>query len=135
MAKAAAAGTSEITVHLRPVELGSIEVKLDFGQDGQIRAAITAEKPQTLELLQRDSRDLEKALQDAGLQTGSNGLSFNLRGQGGGHGQQGRQQNFQQNFGGAARGIDGNDGAAARQFTFMATQGGVTPQGRIDVRV
>ena len=34
-----------------------------------------------LELLQRDARALEKALADAGLDSGSGGLEFNLRGQ------------------------------------------------------
>ena len=35
-----------------------------------------------MDLLQRDARDLERALQDAGLRADSGSLSFNLRGDG-----------------------------------------------------
>ena len=41
---------------------------------------VNADRPETLEALQRDARGLERALQDAGLRTDSNSLSFNLRG-------------------------------------------------------
>ena len=49
--------------------------------DGAVKAIIAVERAETFELLQRDARGLEKALQDAGLKTGSGSLSFNLRGE------------------------------------------------------
>jgi flagellar hook-length control protein FliK len=71
-----------VTIQLRPEELGRIEIKLEMSQDGKVRAAITADNPATLELLQRDARGLERALQDAGLRADASNLEFNLRGEG-----------------------------------------------------
>ncbi|MBL8705435.1 MAG: flagellar hook-length control protein FliK, partial [Rhodospirillales bacterium] len=73
--------------------LGRIDVKLEVGEDGRVTAQVRAEKPETLELLQRDARGLERALQEAGLRADSGSLSFGLRGenrQDGQHGQQAR---------------------------------------------
>ena len=56
--------------------MGKIDVKIELNDDGQLRAVISAEKPETLDLLQRDARGLEKALQDAGLKTDMNSLAF-----------------------------------------------------------
>ena len=76
------AGKEQINIKLHPAELGRIEVKLESGSDGTIRASISAERADTLDLLQRDARGLERALQDAGVKTDSGSLNFNLRGQG-----------------------------------------------------
>src|SRR3546814_9399756 len=73
---------------LHPAELGRIEVKLENASDGTLRAVISAERTETLDLLQRDARGLERALQEAGVKTDSGSLSFNLRGQGQNHEQQ-----------------------------------------------
>ncbi len=75
-----AAGQDRISIKLHPAELGRVDVRLDLGEDGVVRAALVAERPETLELLQRDARGLERALQQAGLQLDSGSLSFNLRG-------------------------------------------------------
>jgi flagellar hook-length control protein FliK len=72
-------GAGRIEIQLSPAELGRIEVRLELGHDGRVHAAIAADRPDTLDLLQRDARGLERALQDAGLKTDSGGLSFNLR--------------------------------------------------------
>jgi hypothetical protein len=42
-------------------------------------ATVTADQRHTLELLRSDARSLERALQEAGLQTDSGSLNFNLR--------------------------------------------------------
>ena len=76
-----AAGQSRISITLHPAELGQIDVKLNIGNDGAVKAIISIERPETFELLQRDARGLEKALQDAGLKTDSGSLSFNLKGE------------------------------------------------------
>jgi flagellar hook-length control protein FliK len=78
--RAVADGTSRITVQLNPVELGHVEVQLDFAQDGRVSATILADRPETLDMLQRDARALERSLQSAGLQTDGGSLSFDLRG-------------------------------------------------------
>ncbi len=83
--RAVVAGTDRMTLHLKPAELGRVDVSLEFGQDGRLKASIQVEKPQTLELLQRDGRALERALQDAGFKTDSGGLNFSLKGDGNFH--------------------------------------------------
>lgn len=80
LAGSAADGGGRITIRLNPEELGKVDVKLEIGRDGQVRALISADRPETLDMLQRDARMLEKALQDAGLKTGQNSLEFDLRG-------------------------------------------------------
>jgi len=97
--KAIAAGKDQITINLKPADLGRIEVKLEVGADGQVSAQVRAERPETLELLQRDARGLERALQEAGLRADSGTLSFGLRGENGPHGQNGANQNGDQRFG------------------------------------
>lgn len=80
LAGTAAGGGDRVTIRLNPEELGKVDVKLELGRDGLVRATISAEKPETLDMLQRDSRALEKALQEAGLKTDQGSLSFDLRG-------------------------------------------------------
>jgi flagellar hook-length control protein FliK len=82
VAKAAADGLDKINIKLKPASLGHIEVHLEVASNGHVHAVIAADKPETLDLLQRDARSLERALGDAGLRTDSGSLSFNLRGQG-----------------------------------------------------
>jgi len=72
-------GNSRLTVALHPVELGRVEVKLDIDKDKNVTATIVVDRPATLDMLRNDAKALERALQDAGLQTGSGSLSFNLR--------------------------------------------------------
>ena len=64
------------TARVVDAELGRIDVKMEFAENGHLRAVVSAEKSDTLELLQRDARALERALQDAGVKTDSNSLSF-----------------------------------------------------------
>jgi len=82
--KALSDGVDRISVKLNPAELGQIEVRMEIGPDGKFNAVFAADRPQTLELLQRDARELARSLQDAGLRADSGSLSFNLRGQGNG---------------------------------------------------
>jgi flagellar hook-length control protein FliK len=79
MQRAAQEGQERISIQLRPVDLGRIDVQLEFSHDGALRARVVAESAQTLDMLQKDSRQLEKALQQAGVQTDGNSLSFSLR--------------------------------------------------------
>lgn len=79
--KAVGAGEDRIRIRLHPAELGQIDVKLKLGADGLVKAIIWVEKPETFDLLQKDARGLERALQEAGLKTDSGSLSFHLRGE------------------------------------------------------
>ncbi|MCA3261386.1 MAG: flagellar hook-length control protein FliK [Telmatospirillum sp.] len=78
--KAVAEGLDQITIRLNPAELGRIDVKIEVGNDGSLRAAFAADKQMTLDLLKGDSRQLEQALSEAGLSTDAGGLNFSLRG-------------------------------------------------------
>ena len=80
--KAVNAGVDKISIHLKPADLGRVDVKMEVSHDGRITAVVTADNKNTLDLLQKDSRELQQALQDAGMQMDNNSLSFNLRGQG-----------------------------------------------------
>jgi hypothetical protein len=51
-----------------------------------VSALIATDRPETLDVLQRDARSLERSLEQAGLRLDSGGLSFALK-RDGGHGQ------------------------------------------------
>lgn len=78
--KAVDDGQNQITIRLNPTELGRIDVKLEVGRDGTLRASFAAEQANTLEALRNDSRQLERALQEAGLKPDAGGLNFSMRG-------------------------------------------------------
>jgi flagellar hook-length control protein FliK len=82
IAARAQAGQNSFEIRLDPPELGRIDVRLDIDSSGQVTSRLVVERADTLEHLRRDSAGLERALQDAGLKTGENGLQFSLRDQG-----------------------------------------------------
>jgi len=75
-------GKDEMTIQLRPAELGKIEIKLEFSADKKVHGTVVADNAATLSLLQKDSDVLQRALQDAGLQADAGCLQFSLRGDG-----------------------------------------------------
>lgn len=89
IAKAVRAGTDRIHIQLAPASLGRVEIALDLGDAQQVRATISAETKEALELLRADARVLERALNEAGLKTDAGSLSFQLRDQGARPGQDG----------------------------------------------
>lgn len=66
------------TLKLDPPELGKLEIEMEFSAEKTMKAKITVEKPETYLMMQRDAHVLERALQDAGLDLGDGGLSFEL---------------------------------------------------------
>ena len=81
----AQAGQNRFEIRLDPSELGRVDVKLDFQSDNAVRAHLTVERPETLEMLQRDQKILEKMMQDAGLDLDQEQLTFELKDQEGDH--------------------------------------------------
>lgn len=79
ISKAIANGVDKISIQLRPAHLGRVDVQLEMAGDGRVTAVVTADNKDTLDLLKQDSRELERAMRDAGLQMNSGDLSFNLR--------------------------------------------------------
>jgi chemotaxis protein MotD len=72
-------GSRQFDIRLDPPELGRIDVKLDVDKSGQVNTHLTVDRPETLDLLRRDSQGLERALQQAGLKTSDGALEFSLR--------------------------------------------------------
>lgn len=72
-------GNTRFQMRLDPAELGRIDVRLDIDHKGQVHAKLTVEKAETLDLMQRDQRALEKALQQAGLDQSKTNLEFSLK--------------------------------------------------------
>lgn len=70
--------STSIDVRLDPAELGRVQVSLEVAADNKVTAVVAAENPATLADLVRSARELERALQDAGLELTSGGLSFDL---------------------------------------------------------
>jgi flagellar hook-length control protein FliK len=103
--KALANGNTQMEIHLKPAELGRVDVRVETDADGHSHVMVTADRKDTLEMLQRDVRGLERALADAGLKTDSNSLSFNLRG---GDGQQQQQAQSDKQGGKAQFDVNGN---------------------------
>lgn len=81
LTKAAVDGVDHIKVQLNPPELGHVEVRMEVGPSGHFSAVFAADRPQTVDMLQRNAHELTRSLQDAGIQTDAGSLSFNLRNQ------------------------------------------------------
>jgi len=79
--RSAKSGNDQMTIQMHPAELGTINIKLAFGQDGTVTGTVVASNPDTLASLQKDSRSLERALADAGLRADPGSLQFSLGGQ------------------------------------------------------
>jgi len=77
-------GNDEMSLQLNPADLGRVNIKLDITSDGKVTGTVTAENPATLDMLSKDSRSLERSLQDAGFQADPGSLQFSMSGQSGG---------------------------------------------------
>jgi hypothetical protein len=114
-------GGEDSTINLRmdPPELGNVAVRLQFSaKDKMVKAVVTAEKPETFMMLQRDSHALERALQSAGFDSASQSISFELA-QDNGTGRRDGESN--QNFGGgkASQDTSGADEIIQSSMTWQ----------------
>lgn len=75
--KNTSAGQDHFSIRLDPPSLGRVTVQLKFSE-GQVAADILAERPETLTLLKRDSKILEKALAETGYDLSADDISFTL---------------------------------------------------------
>jgi flagellar hook-length control protein FliK len=102
------AGSKRFQIRLDPPELGRIDVRLSVDNSGVVQARMTVERAETLDMMQRDQRSLQQALQQAGLDMSKTNLEFSL-------GQNGFGRNGQsfEGWGGAARGRSDGPLAAA----------------------
>ena len=72
-------GATRFEIRLDPPELGRIDVRLEVAQDGQLRAHMTVDRQEALDVLQRDEKALERALQQAGFDLDSDALNYSMR--------------------------------------------------------
>ncbi len=78
-----AGGAARLTVALEPEELGRVEIRVERAGAAEGDAAtvrVVAERPETLALLQRDARQLDRALQSAGIPVAEGAMQFSLAG-------------------------------------------------------
>ena len=127
-------GSSNFSIRLDPPELGRIEVNLNVNSDGHAEAQLSADKPQTLELLQKDAPQLERALRDVGLNL-AGGLAFSLKGDG-------RSQAWRDGQGnGRGRALQigtvdsANANVALATSAALAAQAYGLPTARLDIRI
>jgi flagellar hook-length control protein FliK len=79
MARQLHQGQSRFTIRIDPPELGRVDVKMHVDSAGNVNARLTVERSETLDMFQRDRGSLEKALTQAGLDSGKTNLEFSLK--------------------------------------------------------
>ena len=126
ISKALQAGNDKISVQLKPAELGRVDVKMELTHDGRVMAIVTADNKDTLDLLRKDSNDLQKALENAGLKMDSGDMTFNLRGE-----ENAMANNGNQN---AANSVDDETTNADLDNLILAQDIDIISDTRIDVR-
>lgn len=109
-------GMSSFEISLSPAELGKLDISMQVSDDGRVHAVLRAERPETLELLKQDARALETQLRQAGLDVGSNALSFQLS-----HGNAHRQNSAARDNGFSSALNEGQP-AAEQITTYVATR-------------
>jgi flagellar hook-length control protein FliK len=75
----ALAGSRSFDIRLDPAELGRVDVKLEVSDKGEVSARLVVDRVETLHMLQRDSRTLERAFEQAGLKPSDAGVDITLR--------------------------------------------------------
>ncbi len=123
------AQVQRFSIRLEPAELGRIDVRLDFARDGNVKAAITIERPETFDLMQRDIQSLERSLKESGIQ--GQGLTLDLQLGAGGHEQQ-EAMPEQDGRSAAQQETGDDDGAALPDLPAIVRAGAMT--GLIDIR-
>ncbi|BCW88487.1 hypothetical protein sos41_16270 [Alphaproteobacteria bacterium SO-S41] len=121
--------TRAIEIRLDPVELGQVDVKLETGSDGKLKAVLSAENSESFELLKRESGALESALREAGVELGEDAITFTLNDQGPGSGGADAREAA---YGGASV---RRDAAAAEPLIAAAAQQTSWRTGALDISV
>jgi flagellar hook-length control protein FliK len=67
-----------VTIQLRPIELGQVQIRVDQTTAGNTHIEITVERPETLQLLQREEPKLQQALDQAGVISTGRTIGFQV---------------------------------------------------------
>lgn len=117
---AANGGDQTMNIRLDPPELGNVSVRLQITKDKAVKAHLTIEKAETYMMLQRDANALERALQQAGLEPGAEGISFELAQDNGAFSHDNNGQGADNgNFGGGASGAQDAGAGETVQSSVM----------------
>jgi hypothetical protein len=71
-------GQQSVTVRLQPADLGQVQIRMDRTDAGAAHIVITAERPETLQLLQREEPRLQQVLDQAGVLSTGRTVSFQV---------------------------------------------------------
>ena len=106
-------------------------MKLEFGDDGLMKAHLSVEKPETLNMLQKDAQSLERMLADAGINLDDSALSFSLQ-----HGATDERHSHETGSGGGKQSNAPDIGETETIETDMAAfMNGQQPRTGIDITV
>ena len=128
-----------IRLQLHPAELGRMDIQLEM-KEGVARLMVLVDRPETLELLQRDIRGFERTLQQAGIQTDAGNMEFNLRQppqnafdlSGGQSGEKSNGQNAQESAAGAHSGtVLAKENTEELNYVVQPSMG----DGRVDIHI
>ena len=119
-------GEKQFDINMHPAELGRVDVRISVDADGKAQAHLSAEHPQTLQLLQNDKATLERNLRDAGLDVANNGLSFSLKGE---------QQSSTPTFNARSRALSIATVQAADISSIASSSSSAPGDSRLDIRV
>ena len=125
MARKFESGETRFEIRLDPIELGKLDISMTVAEDGRVQAVVRAERPETLDMLQRDARVLENQLRQSGLNVDSNSLSFSLGGGG----------NQRSGFAGAMPNFSAGPGLAAEPETAAAATTVLTVRDGVDIKI
>jgi flagellar hook-length control protein FliK len=119
------AGSNKFQIRLDPADMGRVDVSLDIDKNGTVNARLVVEKMETLDLMQRDQRSLEKALQQAGLDSSKTNLEFSLKQNPSGQQNNGKSDNLPFGSGSASGADDGVDAVQTSVYRGSASPSGV----------
>ncbi|MGL4241004.1 MAG: flagellar hook-length control protein FliK [Beijerinckiaceae bacterium] len=123
-------GSKEFQIRLDPEDLGRIDVRLEISEKGEVQARVIVERVETLQLLQRDAKTLERAFDQAGLKTNPEGLQFQLS-----DGRNGQRHGERADDAPDQRGRGRNDGAPADDLPLVSAVYRAPAQGALDIRI
>lgn len=138
IARAARDGISRLHLALEPGSLGRLDISLEIHRDGRVAAVITADNPQTLDVLRGEAKALTQSLNSAGLKADLDSVSFGFRASG-----EGPSGNGAGNHGEGQRSAAPATGPDHRAVPDSTSQGdaiprpatrGLTEGGRLDIR-
>lgn len=115
-------GGSSLRIDLEPADLGRVEVALRMDDAGLASATFTVDRPETLQLLQRDARTVGELLGSAGFAVQQGALGFTLRDSPGGQH-------------GSERGERGGRAGSARDGSAIPSGQLLRRDGLLDLRV